>query len=273
MIIREHLIEGEGIKFKESPNHSGMFDAGLPDTIIVHYTAGSSAASSVRTLCDPNSKASAHLVVGRDGSITQLVSFNTIAWHAGKSNYQGRVGFNKYSISIEIDNAGRLTKSGAGYTAWFGKVYPEMDVVEAIHRNESRPGYWHTYTEKQIDAVFDICVNLVNTYNISMILGHEEIAPGRKVDPGPAFPLDKLCERVLLRERMEDGEVEPWFRQHSGLVTAYKLNIRSSPIRSAATVASPLSRGIVVDILQESRGWYEVEVHTRGWVKKDYIKT
>ena len=273
MIIREHLLESEGIKFKKSPNHSGMFDIGLPDTIIIHYTAGSSAASSIRTLCDSNSKASTHALVGRDGSITQLVPFNTIAWHAGKSSYQGRVGLNKFAIGIEIDNAGRLTKSGAGYAAWFGRVYPDKDVMEAVHQNESAPAYWHTYTEKQIDAVFDICVNLMNTYNISMILGHEEIARGRKSDPGPAFPLEKLRERVLLRERADEGAIEAVSKQHTGLVTAHKLNIRSSPMRSAATVAPPLSRGTMLDILQESRGWYEVEVHTRGWVKKDYIKT
>jgi len=206
MIIKEkHLLEGTGVVYRESPNHGGSFGPGLPDTIIIHFTAGESAQASVDWLCNPKSKASAHLVIGRDGSITQLVPFDRIAWHAGKSAYQERVGFNKYAIGIEIDNAGRLRKSGSQYTAWFGKAYPEEEVVEAVHRNESQTSYWHRYTNEQIAIVRDICSLLVDTYPISSILGHEEIAPGRKVDPGPAFPLDELREVVLHPNKADEG--------------------------------------------------------------------
>jgi len=66
---------------------------------------------------------------------------------------------------------------------------------------------------------------------------------------------------------------EPLIVQNAGLVTASKLNIRSSPILSATTVAPPLIKGTRVDILQETDGWYEVDVQVRGWVKKEYIKT
>ena len=270
MIISNHRLERA--KSQESPNQSGPFGNGLPDTIVIHYTAGSSAESSAKTLCDPQSKASAHLVIGRNGSIIQLVDFNTIAWHAGKSSYQGRVGFNKYSIGLEIDNAGRLTKTGGGYASWFGKVYPETEVMEAVHRNESTPTCWHRYTEEQISAVHDICVSLVDAYEISSILGHEEISPGRKIDPGPAFPLNKLRERVLERDRMEEGEEGARPVQNAGLVTAPRLNIRSAPLVGADTVAPPLPRGTIVEIMQEANGWYEVEVQTRGWVKKEYVK-
>jgi len=273
MVIRKHRLEGDGVKFVESPNHGGLFDRGLPDAIIIHYTAGSSAESSVKTLCDPRTKASAHLVIGRKGSITQLVMFNKMAWHAGKSSFGGRSGFNKYSIGIEIDNAGRLTNSPGGYTAWFGNTYPESDVVEAVHRNESTQSFWHRYTEEQVNLVLDICIDLVGEYGISTILGHEEISPGRKVDPGPAFPLDKLRERVLQRDRSDEGPAEDLPIHDAGMVTASKLNIRSAPRLDAATVAPPLAQGTVVDILQEAHGWYEVEVTTRGWVKKEYIRT
>lgn len=273
MIIYKHILEGYGINFSESPNHGEPFESGLPDTIIIHYTAGSSAESSVRTLNNPRSKASTHLVIGRDGSITQLVPFNIIAWHAGKSTYQGRVGFNKYSIGIEMDNAGRLVKSGGNYTAWFGKIYKEEDVVQAVHRNESTPSYWHLYTEKQITIVHDICVNLVDNYGITSIFGHEDISPGRKSDPGPAFPLDKLRERILHRNRADEEQEESLSTQNIGLVTASKLNIRSSPMTGATIVAPPLSKGSIVNIVQEKNGWYDVEVKTRGWVKGKYIKT
>ncbi len=273
MKIQNHVLKGNGTKFQESPNHGGKFSADLPDTIIIHYTAGSSANSAVKHLCDPRSKASAHLVVGRDGSVAQLVPFDTIAWHAGRSTYGGRVGFNKYAIGIEIDNAGTFKKSGAGFVAWFGTAYPEEEVIEAVHRNESSPAYWHKYTEKQINLVYDICSELIETYPISLILGHEEIAPGRKRDPGPAFPLDSLRDRLLHRDRSDEGALESPDIKKAGLVTASKLNIRSSPAFDAITVAPPLPKGALVNIIQERGGWYEVDVTTQGWVKKEYIRT
>ncbi len=182
--------------------------------------------------------------------------------------------FNKFSIGIEIDNAGRLIRScSGGYKALFGGTFNECDVIEAVHRNETTPAYWHAYKEEQVAVVYDLCVNLVDTYGITSILGHEEISPNRKCDPGPAFPLDKLRERVLCRHRADDGPEDELTMHCAGLVTAAKLNIRSSPVISAVTVAQPLSKGTVVDILHESHGWYEVEARVRGWVKKEYIKT
>lgn len=273
MKINNHLLQGEGVSEKQSPNHSGKFTAGYPDSIIIHYTAGRSAESSVNTLCNPKTKASAHLVIGRDNSITQLVSFDTIAWHAGRSSYKGRVGFNKYSIGIEIDNAGRLEKSGDKYVSWFKKKYELDDVVEAVHRNESASSFWHAYTEDQVAIVSDICELLIDTYQITSILGHEEIAPKRKTDPGPAFPLDQLRNHLLVSDRSEDEKDDELVLNNAGLVSASKLNIRKSPDRHSDLAAPPLIKGALVDIVGESNGWYEVEFKTRGWVKKDYIKT
>lgn len=272
MQIENHRIKGERIDFTESPNHGELFNPNLPDTIIIHYTAGSSKESSVSTLCDSKSKASAHLVVGRDGSIAQLVPFNAVAWHAGKSQFGGRIGFNKYSIGIEIDNAGKLTKSGNNYSAWFGKTYPESDVIEATHRHQSTPAFWHKYSEEQISAVMELCRCLVDSYNITAILGHEEISPVRKIDPGPAFPLDKMRERLLIRDRAEEGREELKLEPKKGIVTASRLNFRSQPLLSAMQAGAPLMKGTQVEILNESQGWYNVEVKTRGWVKKDYVK-
>jgi N-acetylmuramoyl-L-alanine amidase len=272
MNINNHRLIGEKIGFRESPSHGGLFDQGLPDTIIIHFTAGSSSESSVNALCNPKTKASAHLVISRDGSITQIIPFNIVAWHAGNSSYKGRDGFNKYSIGIEIDNAGRLVKAGNEYISWFGRSYPEEEIMEGVHRNESKPSYWHRYTEKQIEAVYDVCDELVDTYRISEILGHEEISPGRKIDPGPAFPLDKLRERLLNKNRAEEGKEELLIGR-LGLVTASKLNIRSGPGTIAPTVTQPLVKGTKVEIVQELDDWYKVNLQIQGWVKKEYIKT
>ena len=131
MQIKNHLLTGKGIRFVKSPNISGIFKTSFPDAIIIHYTAGASAESSVRTLTNPAAKASAHIVIGRNGSITQLVPFNTIAWHAGKSSYDDRHGYNNFSIGIEIDNAGLLTKVGESYQSWFGRIYPASEMAPA----------------------------------------------------------------------------------------------------------------------------------------------
>jgi len=270
MRIRNHLLKGgpgEHIRFKESPNYGGPLE---PDTIIIHYTAGPSVESAVETLCNPTSKASAHVVVGRDGSITQLVPFNIIAWHAGQSSYNGRTGYNKYSIGIEIDNAGLLTKSGDVYVSWFGRAYEENEVFYGVHRNETVPKYWHRYTEKQIATVQQLCSLFIQEYGINMILGHEEISPNRKIDPGPAFPLDKLRNRLLYNDRNLDGPEEVRFPL-SGLVTASALNIRSGPGQLQERVAKPLPLGTKVKILKEQNGWYNVTAEINGWVSGEFI--
>ena len=266
-ISNKHLLEGIGVVQMSCPKNKEKFDAGLPDTIVIHYTAGRDADSSAKFLCS-EVKASAHLVIGRDGKIIQLVPFNTISWHAGVSAYGVRQGLNRYSIGIELDNAGILQKTGNEYKSWFGKSYSENEVLYATHRNESQPGYWHTYTEVQIEACRQVCELLIGKYGINLIVGHEEIAPGRKQDPGPAFPLDKFRDRLLSNNRSD----EPDFIDQKGIVTADFLNIRSGAGVSFEKIAPPLQQGKEVKILEESNGWYKVETTITGWVSKANIE-
>jgi N-acetylmuramoyl-L-alanine amidase len=245
-----------------------LFEAGQPDSIIIHYTAGRDAESSANYLCREDVKASAHLVVGRKNEIFQLIPFNTVAWHAGKSSLNGRIGFNRFSIGIEIDNAGVLEKNGDGYMAWFGKRYSENEVIKAVHCNESTEKYWHTYTENQIHIVEDLCQSLMNKYNtITQIFGHEEISKGRKQDPGPAFPLDKIRNR-LLQDRDSESAV---YENMNGEVDVQRLNIRSLPDVNSDPVNSPLAKGTKVKILQKHSGWYQVKTEIEGWVSSEYI--
>jgi N-acetylmuramoyl-L-alanine amidase len=109
MEIKDHLLREAGISFIPSPNLGQDFPSD-PDTIVLHYTAGGNADSAVQTFKNPLTRTSAHLIIGQDGKVIQMVPFNKIAWHAGESQYEGRTGFNKYSIGIEIDNAGPLEK-------------------------------------------------------------------------------------------------------------------------------------------------------------------
>lgn len=267
MEIKNYHIKGSKVKPPSpSPNHSKEFKAGDLDTVIVHYTAGPSARSAINTLTNPRVRASAHLVVALDGSITQLVPFNLIAWHAGRSEHKGRTGLNSYSIGIEIVNAGPLTKSGDVFRAWFGGSYKPSEVIHAVHRNERTPHYWHVYTQEQIETVTEICRLLIETYDIKYILGHEEIT-SRKRDPGPAFPLEKLRDSLLSAGRDENGGD---VLAQEMRVNASRLNIRSAP--GGQKVALPLERGKLVKVLEQKNGWARVETTLEGWVSAQYLK-
>lgn len=266
--IQNHLLVGNDITQLNCKKNSKSFENGKPDSIVIHYTAGSSGKSSANYLCKDNVRASAHIVIDRSGHIYQLVPFNIISWHAGKSTYKGRSGFNNFSIGIEIDNAGILEKVGNQYKAWFGRLYPESEVIQAIHRNESTPKYWHTYKENQIQLTIDLCEVLMERYSsINNILGHEEISIGRKQDPGPAFPLDKIRNSFL--EDREDSSENIDLSQ--GFVDVSQLNIREMPSINSDLAYSPLHEGTKVKILQKHNGWYKVEANVEGWVSGDYI--
>lgn len=248
--------------------NSALFDKGQPDTIVLHYTAGRNGESSAKYLARDNVKASAHLVVDRSGHVFQLVPFNTIAWHAGPSSFDGRSGYNNYSIGIEIDNAGMLEPAGDKFISWFGKNYEANEVIRAVHRNENKAQFWHTYSEEQIDAVQQICEILLETYpTISSILGHEEISPGRKHDPGPAFPLNKL-RSLLLNDRDSNKSTDI---EDVGFTSARLLNIRELPSQNSELVSSPLPQGTKVRIHAKHEGWYQVSAEIEGWVSGDYI--
>lgn len=267
--IQKHwLNKSDKVSHLVCDKNKQKFQQGQPDTIIIHYTAGKSAESSAKYLSKDNIKASAHIVVARDGRIIQLLPFDTIAWHAGKSAYKGRSGYNKFSIGIEIDNAGILTQTGDEYISWFGKKYPAKDVIKATHRNENKDRYWHTYTEEQIKAVEDLCESLLDSYpNIQHILGHEEIAPGRKTDPGPAFPLDNLRNR-LIQNRDSESSI---YSDSDGYVDVAKLNIRELPSINSEKVTEPLQQNTKVKILEKHHGWYRIKIEIEGWVASEYI--
>jgi N-acetylmuramoyl-L-alanine amidase len=268
MQIANNKLTGDQARFQLSPNHGAAFKAPGPDTLVIHFTAGASLESSVRSLSDPASKASAHVVVGRDGKIVQLVPFDTVAWHAGVSSFQGRTGFNRFSIGIEIDNAGRLTQTASGdFVTWFMKPIAKADAVQAVHRNESAATWWHAYTETQIDRVFELCALLIGTYDIKLIVGHEEITPGRKTDPGPAFPLDRLRDRLLGTHRNEEGAAD----LAAGVITASLLNARAEPSTSASVLGT-LPRGTPVQVVESRRGWLRIVSPVAAWVKDEHVK-
>ncbi|MDQ8020937.1 MAG: N-acetylmuramoyl-L-alanine amidase [Moraxellaceae bacterium] len=264
MKIENHRLTGSNITHKDTPNRGGVMS---PRYLIMHYTAGSSAGSSANSLCNPASKASAHIVLARDGSIIQLAPFNIVTWHAGKSQWGSLIGLNAHSIGIEIDNAGVMKRVGGQYVSWFGKVFPETEVLVAEHKHGGGAQPWHTYTEIQIERALELTELLAAHYGLEDVLGHEDIARGRKTDPGPAFPLGAFSARIKGRE---DDLPEYW------QVTASSLNIRSGPDASAAVVAPALKKGTKLVILEALDRWSKVEVQgvtdLEGWVSNAFIE-
>jgi N-acetylmuramoyl-L-alanine amidase len=197
-IANHRLVDGEAVTFVGTANQS----AGIrPLYLVMHYTAGLGLDGTVAWLRNPAAKASAHLVIGRDGRIVQMVAFNRRAWHAGISRWGDIEGLNAYAIGIELDNAGRLQRRGDG--AWVhpasGRVLPASEVIEAQHKAEPRLAGWHAFTAAQLSAAAAVARVLHGRYGFIDVLGHDDIAPGRKVDPGPAFPMGSFATQVMGR--------------------------------------------------------------------------
>ena len=179
MRIVEHWLSGEGIFRQPTNKHSGRVEG--PRIVVLHYTAGTSAAGSAAYLSRPDTQVSAHAVVGRLGEVIQLTPFDLEAWHAGESEYKGRRGLNRCSIGLELDNLGRLERHGELYVAECGKVVVPDEVY--AHGDGS---YWHRYTSVQVAAVKAICRLLRERYPVRYVVGHSDVT-GRKTDPGPAL--------------------------------------------------------------------------------------
>ncbi len=268
LTIQNHLLIGPQVIQRETPNKSGEI---TPRYLVFHYTAGRSAQSSVNWMLNPASQASAHLVVDRDGAITQLAPFNIKTWHAGVSRWDGIKYLNKYSIGIEMDNAGPLNQIGTKYQAWFGKEYPASQVLRAQHKLDDEPRWWHTYTEAQIDAALELSRLLTSTYGLREIVGHEDIAPERKRDPGPAFPLDHIKAAGMGRRTDPQEENDESYR-----VTASALNVRKGPGRDFDLVSAPLPHGTLVTLLEKRDRWYRIETNDEqdieGWVFNTFLE-
>jgi N-acetylmuramoyl-L-alanine amidase len=257
-------LVGPAVTHRDTPNRGGPI---TPRYLIFHYTAGRSAKDSCDWLCNSAAQASAHLVVGRDGTITQLAPFNIKTWHAGTSHWEGLTGLNEYAIGIEMDNAGRLTKTGDRLTAWFGATYPANQAIQAKHKLDQEPSWWHTYTQQQIEMALKLASLLVKEYGLTDVLGHEDIAPERKRDPGPAFPLESIRSRALGRRIEEDERYR---------VIADSLNIRKGPGTEYEPAAPALRRNTMLLILEKGARWTKVEVEGQGdlegWVSSKYIE-
>ncbi len=175
-----------GVKRRAIPGGSAM---NVRRFLVEHFTAGASADSSVDWWLQPGAKgANAHVVIDRDGTIIQCRPFNRTAGHAGRSRWKDPKtgilydGLNSCSIGIEIANG------GDSYPRKFSKLEP----LKAAHKHGGPVTEWETYPEAQLKVVEELSKALVARYNLDDVVGHSDISPGRKVDPGPAFPMARI---------------------------------------------------------------------------------
>ncbi len=192
---------GAALPFLKSPNHGGALKSRF---IVIHDTAsGLKDDGDISWLTNPAAKVSAHVVVSREGTITQLVPFNVVAWHAGQSQWKGRKFLNSYAIGIEIDNPGKMEKVSPGV---YKNAVVTIDTnknpnlkVEYAKTSAHGAGYWLAYSREQIEAVEELCRAISAAYPIEDILTHWMISPGRKIDTNPLYPLDALRKAALRR--------------------------------------------------------------------------
>ena len=157
------------INILHSPNHSTKNRSkNNIKFIVIHYTGMQSERVSIKRLTSKSSKVSTHYLINRKGSITRIVDEKKTAWHAGKSKWKNLINLNSQSIGIELVNKGHQ----------FG---------------------YETFSKKQISNLILLCKVLVKKYKIKKlnIVGHSDIAPLRKKDPGEKFPWLLLSKKKL----------------------------------------------------------------------------
>lgn len=161
-----------------SPNFN---DRTLPVTMLVlHYTGMESAQAALDRLCDPAAEVSAHYLVDEDGAIHRLVAEDKRAWHAGQAHWRGVTDINSASIGIEIVNPGHA----------FG---------------------YRPFPDAQIDTLIPLVADIKERHGITRgnVVGHSDVAPRRKQDPGELFPWGKLARLRLALPRPTKNLMDP----------------------------------------------------------------
>lgn len=167
-----------------SPNFGPRRDGLHPELIVIHYTAMNSAQAALERLCDPEAEVSAHYLIGVDGTVWSMVAEDVRAWHAGTGSWKGRGDVNSRSIGIELDNRGD-----------------------------------HPFPNPQMVALEDLLSDVMARWGIHPqgVIGHSDMAPERKQDPGPRFDWQRLERQRLARPRgtgaRPGGALCPQFRE------------------------------------------------------------
>lgn len=169
------------MKDRPSPNQDARPAGGAIDLVILHYTGMRTGRAALDRLCDPAAEVSAHYLIMEDGEVSSLVPEERRAWHAGRAFWRGETAINARSIGVELAHPGH----DWGYRPF---AAAQIAALEALLR----------------DIVSRRAIPPAN------VLGHSDVAPMRKADPGEFLPWDRLAEGGLARPRPSRvGPAEP----------------------------------------------------------------
>ena len=189
----------EAIIESPSPNFDARGQA--ISMVVLHYTGMRDAESAIAWLRNPESRVSCHYLIAEDGQILRLVAEEDRAWHAGLSYWRGVSGVNACSVGIEIVNPG--------------------------HEFGYRP-----FTEEQMEALIPLLADIVDRYQIprANVVGHSDVAPTRKEDPGELFDWARLARHGLAIARPIRDLVDPHWTDGGFLLALerYGYDVRDS---------------------------------------------
>lgn len=200
------VIDGAPSRYVPARDIGGRI---VPSLIVLHDTAsGLSSDGPVSWLSGNPYKTSAHFVVARDGTITQMVPIDRKANHAGQSEWGGRKFANGFSIGVEIVNPGKMLARGpADAVSSTGTVYDCTDYgIEHRSTPNHGDGMWMAYTEAQLMAVEALVEALGRSVpTIKEVVGHFDVSPGRKVDPNPLMPWERMLDAIARARKPSFG--------------------------------------------------------------------
>lgn len=193
------------INFKKSTTR-GEYPKKYPEGAIVHFTAGRRNGLSNGLEYQAN-QGYTYFLIDKDGNIGQNFPLNKWGYHSGESYWEG-VGqyVHRRLVGIEIQCAGNLDKNNK---SWFGVSYPQEETrnIAAKFHNIS-PGRYLKYTDKQEEALVNLLIWLKNNntsvFSFDWVLGHDEVSPGRKVDPGGSLSMTMPVFRDFLKKKYKE---------------------------------------------------------------------
>jgi hypothetical protein len=184
----------------------GSYATGYPKGAVVHFTAGR------RNGLKPAMKYQTeqgylYFVIDKDGNIGQNFPLDSWGYHAGKSSYPGLNGtVSDELVGIEIECAGLLTKEGSTYKTWYQTAVAEEEVRYIKTKTDNQQaGYYEKYTQEQEEALTRLLLwlhkNNPDVFSLDFVVGHDEVSPGRKNDPGGSLSMSMPKYREFLKQQ------------------------------------------------------------------------
>jgi N-acetylmuramoyl-L-alanine amidase len=294
--------------YDRGPQFKFRSDYNQLEYIVMHHTVSGTLESVRNTFDNPNEKASAHLVIDRDGTILQCVPFDTFAWHAGDSQWadrgvrNGSSSLRNYSIGIEMVNWGPEFVKEDGI--WKNNKHHIILPEEEVFFGRSKHGYpmdgigWQKFPDVQIQAAIEAVKALILAYpGILDIVGHEDIKKAwnggiqqfynndtrgdpmtDRQDPGPAFPMAEFRAEVL---GLEVGQIEQFQAKLSLVVPEYRFLCKEPGVfgrKKEKEASRPLRQNEIVEVIDRQWWWAKVRAMNvngtflEGWVPERYLK-